>query len=307
MPSTAGNYLHPKVAERKGHHVSIFAPMVKMNGEPYLCDPLALPCGKCVGCRMDRAKQWKIRVTHECQDHEESHFITLTYDDDHLPVNEFGEPYIERRDVQLFMKNLRHRCPDHDARVFGCMEYGELYHRPHAHAILWCKVPDLIPYSFGKWVSPMLTRAWRDFSGDGKPRGNVIVERCEPNTIAYVAGYVEKKQADPFYGSYPVKPFLWMSTKPAIGSSYVSRLDGSDRHVYGNFGACHSAGIPKAYLKKCEKEPWFKSFKEESKLIAKSMAAVNQAVYSSTDEEIIGQVMEDAFIEQLNDKRNVTL
>lgn len=306
MPSTSGNYLHPKVAEKRGHHVSIFAPMVKMNGEAYLSDPLAIPCGSCVGCRMDRAREWKVRCCHEKELYPDDHvhFVTLTYDDAHLPINENGEPYINRRDFQLFMKRLRFKN-NQEYRYFGCMEYGEHGHRPHAHAILFGALP-LVPVDYKKSTSPWLDDAWTDFSGDRKPRGSVIVEPCNENTIAYVAGYVEKKQCDPMFYQYPVKPFLMMSTKPSIGSHHIRSLDG-DRHVYGNFGNTHYAKVPRAYLKKCKDAPWYEKFKDDSKLIARSCLESNIGVCKTVDEEIIGFIYEDAFLHQLENLRSATL
>lgn len=45
---------------------------------------LKLPCGRCIGCRLDRSKQWAIRLMHEAQLHERTSFITLTYDNETL-------------------------------------------------------------------------------------------------------------------------------------------------------------------------------------------------------------------------------
>lgn len=306
MPSTAGNYLHPKVAEKRGHHVSVFAPLTKMNNEAYLCDPLAIPCGKCVGCRMDRAKEWKVRCCHEAELYKDDvHFVTLTYDDAHLPIDKFGQPYLRRRDVQLFLKRLRFKN-NAKFRYFGSMEYGEYGHRPHAHLILFGALPDLRPVDLKKYSSEWIVDAWTDFAHDRMPRGNVLVEECNENCIAYVAGYTEKKQNDPCYQDYPVKPFLFMSTKPAIGSHYIAKLDG-DRHVYGKFGNVHHAKIPRAYLKKCKDAPWYAQYKEESKLIARSVMESNIGVCKTQDEEIIGDIYEAAYLRQLEKVRNETL
>ena len=40
-----------------------------------------LPCGKCLACRLERARQWAVRGFHEAQMHPHSSFITLTYAD----------------------------------------------------------------------------------------------------------------------------------------------------------------------------------------------------------------------------------
>lgn len=64
---------------------------------------IQLPCGKCDGCRKDRARGWAARMMHEASMHGSNLFLTLTYDDDHLP----HDMSVNLRDFQLFMKRLR--------------------------------------------------------------------------------------------------------------------------------------------------------------------------------------------------------
>ena len=64
---------------------------------------LSLPCGQCVGCRLERSRQWAIRCMHEAQMHASNCFITLTYDNEHCP-KDYSLNY---EDFQLFMKRLR--------------------------------------------------------------------------------------------------------------------------------------------------------------------------------------------------------
>lgn len=47
--------------------------------------PVTLPCGQCIGCRLERSRQWAIRCAHEASLYEENCFITLTYRDEDLP------------------------------------------------------------------------------------------------------------------------------------------------------------------------------------------------------------------------------
>lgn len=93
---------------------------------------LKLPCGQCHLCRLERSRQWATRVMHESQMHLANSYVTLTYDDAHLPIN--GS--LRYRDFQLFMKRLRkHFGP---VRFYMCGEYGEgLSRRPHYHACLF--------------------------------------------------------------------------------------------------------------------------------------------------------------------------
>ena len=64
---------------------------------------LALPCGRCVGCRLERSRQWAVRCMHEASMHMFNSFVTLTYDDDHLP--EYNS--LNYKHFQDFMKRLR--------------------------------------------------------------------------------------------------------------------------------------------------------------------------------------------------------
>ena len=45
---------------------------------------MKLPCGRCIGCRLDRSKQWAIRLMHEAQQHNKNSFITLTLNEQTL-------------------------------------------------------------------------------------------------------------------------------------------------------------------------------------------------------------------------------
>ena len=44
-----------------------------------------IPCGGCIGCRIDRSRQWALRCVHEASLHSTNSFITLTYNDENLP------------------------------------------------------------------------------------------------------------------------------------------------------------------------------------------------------------------------------
>ena len=91
-----------------------------------------LPCGQCVGCRLERSRQWAMRCVHESQLYEKNCFITLTYNNDFIPP---GNTLVVKH-FQDFMKRLRKKYGD-GIRFFHCGEYGEKTGRPHYHAILF--------------------------------------------------------------------------------------------------------------------------------------------------------------------------
>lgn len=65
--------------------------------------PINLPCGQCIGCRIDRSRAWAMRCVHQASLYPDNSFVTLTYAPEYLPYN--GS--LVHRDFQLFMKRLR--------------------------------------------------------------------------------------------------------------------------------------------------------------------------------------------------------
>ena len=114
--------------------------------DPYLPDGvIEIPCGKCIGCRLERSRQWANRCSLELQYHDSAYFATLTYDDDHVPLvygslgenGDYCHMSLRKRDLQLWLKRLRRAFSDDHIRFFACGEYGDQTLRPHYHAILF--------------------------------------------------------------------------------------------------------------------------------------------------------------------------
>lgn len=147
-----------------------------------------LPCGQCTGCRLERSRQWAVRMMHEADCHSSNSFITLTFNDESLMARDVPMSLC-KRDFQLFMKRLRKRL-DFPIRYFMCGEYGDLYKRPHYHAVLFgydfpdkelYKVKDNMRY----YTSSLLSDVWS--------YGFNVVTDVTFDTCAYVARYIMKK------------------------------------------------------------------------------------------------------------------
>lgn len=186
--------------------------------------PVMLSCGRCLGCRLERGRQWAVRCVHEAQMHEVNSFVTLTYNDEHLPpLNS-----LHKKDFQDFIKRLRRALGKHRISYFHCGEYGERDQRPHYHALLFgVAFKDLQPVKRSGentlYKSEFLEKTW----GLGYCTvGNVTFE-----SAAYTAGYILKKAQNPDldYGDR-VPEYATMSTRPAIGKTWLQRF-GSE--VYG--------------------------------------------------------------------------
>lgn len=209
-------------------------------------DWIEIPCGKCTGCRLDYSRQWAYRCMLELEYHDESHFVTLTYNDNHVPYSAYGDPEsgeaidaltLQKRDLQLFMKRLRKSFSDDRIRFYACGEYGSTTFRPHYHGILFgLHLDDLVPCGcspagFPYYTSEKLQRVWSIYHPATKSRsawydpigfvsvGDVTVESC-----AYVARYIMKKQKGDdavFYDFHNIEPeFTLMSRKPGIGRQW---------------------------------------------------------------------------------------
>lgn len=148
--------------------------------------PVELPCGQCIGCRLERSRQWAVRCVHEASLYDENCFLTLTYDEHNLPSN--GSLKVE--DFQKFMKRLRRKYPDQKIRYYHCGEYGEKYHRPHYHACLFnFNFSDRKPWKNTSsgilYTSETLSSLW--------PFGYGIIGNVTFDSAAYVARYIMKK------------------------------------------------------------------------------------------------------------------
>lgn len=208
---------------------------------------LLLPCGHCLGCKCDKAKDWATRCYLESLYHLESCFVTLTYDDEHCPLT------IQKSDVLDFIKDLRNRGIK--CRFFGCCELGHKTQRPHAHIILFGYKPsDLVLYSKGSngdflYTSSFLSSLWM--------KGHVIVGDCSFHSAGYVARYTTKKLGDD--GSC-----LFMSLKPGIGMQWIYQKENQDYvfkydNIPGSFGSMSFVPVPHAfnkYLKKINPEKY---------------------------------------------------
>jgi len=145
---------------------------------------LNVPCGTCILCRNETARQWAVRIAHEAQQWEENSFITLTYSDENLPQH--GS--LDYQDLVKFWKRLRKETGS--LRYYAVGEYGDKTQRPHYHACLFGHdfisggiqtrdVPNKL------WVNPMLDRCWG--------LGQVSVGKLNFETARYTASYVTKK------------------------------------------------------------------------------------------------------------------
>lgn len=191
-------------------------------------NPITLPCGQCVGCRLERSRQWAVRCTHEAKLHKANSFITLTYSPDFFPPN--GS--LDYKHFQDFLKRLCKRVGK--VRFYMAGEYGDDFMRPHFHALIFgYDFPDKVVFkslSSGSFIyrSALLESLW--------PYGFSSIGDCTFESAAYVARYVMKKVTGrPAIAHYEaldydtgeitsrVPEFNKMSLKPGIGAGWLDK------------------------------------------------------------------------------------
>lgn len=192
--------------------------------------------------------------------HELSTFITLTYNDENLPL---GNTLVKAH-FQSFMKRLRFHHGS-KIRFFHCGEYGGKTDRPHYHAILFgIDFADKTKYSINAqgdqiYRSDTLDKIW------GK--GICMIGAVTDKSCAYVARYLLKKvtgeQAKQHYQSVDLSTgeiidrlpeYITMSNRPGIGYEWF-RLFKSDIFPSDTVITKGKESLPPAYyLKKAAED-----------------------------------------------------
>lgn len=208
-----------------------------------------LPCGQCIACRLDYARQWAIRCVHESKMYDENSFITLTYSDENLKT-----PQLEYRDFQLFVKKLRKTYANKKIGLFVTGEYGETRKRKHWHAIIfnWRPTDCIYKYSNDRgdkvYSSKTLDRIW----GHGITEiGSVTFE-----SAGYCARYAAKKLVHGKDQNHDFQPISKKSSKHAIGKTFLEKFyKDIFNHGYIILPNGEQSSIPRYY------EKWFKKHK----------------------------------------------
>lgn len=193
---------------------------------------IPLPCGKCIGCRLERSRQWALRCVNEASLYENNMFITLTFNDEH--VDKTGS--LVKEDFQKFMKRLRKSYrgdqvvknekgeDTYPIRYFHCGEYGEKLERPHHHACIFnFEFKDKVLWDTRNGVrlfrSKCLERLWS--------YGYSTIGEVTFDSAAYVARYITKKinglRSDAHYGGR-LPEYTTMSRRPGIGKDWFNKF-----------------------------------------------------------------------------------
>lgn len=165
-------------------------PYLIENPSPTGFSTIPVPCGKCYDCRMRLVSQWAFRLSMEEKICTSSHFVTLTYDTETVPITKRGFMSLDKTNhLKNYFKTLRNKYRykkfdpitgrekymyDRVPRIkyFAVGEYGFQKDRPHYHVILFNSHEQYI------------VESW--------PYGSVHVGNVEQGSIMYCLKYVMK-------------------------------------------------------------------------------------------------------------------
>lgn len=229
----------PAIANPKGGRYRVgkehehFIPYIDFKtGE--LVEEINIPCGQCIGCRLDKSRRWADRCTLEAvtAPKDTSWFVTLTYAPEHESVlkNSLDALTLRKDHLAEFNKKLLRYWSYHynheGIRFYGCGEYGDTNFRPHMHVLYFNLPLKDLQYHFTQdgnayYQSEELAHIWgfSDF---------VIVTPFSWQNAAYTARYVMKKvtgkNAKAYYEALDLQPeFTQMSRMPGIGREYYEK------------------------------------------------------------------------------------
>ena len=208
----------------------------------YICtDAVLVGCGKCVGCNADNNKIWAERMMSETAYSKTAYFLTITYDDEHLPKNH----QLVKKDLRDFIKKIRnfyYQKFNYDGiRFYAVGEYGSKSARPHYHAIIWNMPLYDIDFYAMNLDRPKFHIKKVGYSETSKEnlvevkelsdlwnKGYVVVGNVSRASCNYVARYVNKKKLsgvmnkDLKYLGIESE-FSLMSRRPGIGFTYYDQ------------------------------------------------------------------------------------
>lgn len=174
---------------------------------------MRLPCGRCSECLKRRVSGWSFRLRKESYTAKSAHFITLTYNENHVPMSGHGFMTLNKRHLQLFFKKLRiyeqRKGNNQKITYYACGEYGGRTNRPHYHIILLNASVECVE------------RAW---SIDGTPIGGIHCGEVNAASIGYTLKYIAKPGRIPMFERDDRIPEFALQSK-GIGRNYLGRFE----------------------------------------------------------------------------------
>lgn len=198
------------------------------------------PCGSCLDCKKRRASGWGYRLRNELKHSETAYFITLTYDNDHVPITKNGFTTLSKIHLkntikvwrQTQLRNAKKEAKKHNLdstipsiKYYYVGEYGGQYKRPHYHIIIFNI--QLTTILSNKWVklvknSPQIYLNGKHlFTINSWKYGHITIGQVEEASVMYTLKYICKGKTVPMHKKDDRTPEFSAMSK-GIGKNYLS-------------------------------------------------------------------------------------
>jgi hypothetical protein len=236
-------------------------------------DLIKVPCGKCIACLRQKRNEWVFRLNSHMKDAQSAYFISLTYDDSHLPYSTLNVPTLVKEHLHEFLHNLvnegQRLWQEHlkqqglkwqerkkmrlSIRYFAVGEYGDDYDRPHYHVVLFDFPADRLG------MVKAIEKLWKyeEIMPD--------VHYASARLLNYITKYM-LKEYDEDEQKFRQPPFRCMSK--GLGKNYVSRSRARQHILADNF--LSNVGNAKYVLPRYIKTKLAETYYSEKHCIGKS-------------------------------------
>lgn len=180
-------------------------------------------------CRINKRRVWAHRIMLEASLYKDNAFVTVTYDDEHVPKDELGRFILQADDLRDFLKRMRSDVAPRKLRYFAVGEYGhdgEREWNPHYHLAVF-NLPHCVRILENDAVRRKeCSCAICDWISTKWGKGRIHVGRLQPESAQYICGYVTKKMTldDDYRLDGRPPEFSRMSLKPGIGADFMCEV-----------------------------------------------------------------------------------
>lgn len=188
---------------------------------------IIFPCGKCHVCYQRRIAGWSFRLSKEGTAASSSFFVTLSYNDEFVPLSPENNLTLKKRDTQLLFKRLRkvsgHTSP-RKIKYYVCGEYGDKFERPHYHIILFnVELETLIGpvYALQVELGNIPLDGKYKFPSEIWGNGHITIGEVSEQSIAYTLNYMLKTRKIP-YGTWDDRKPEFSTMSKGIGTNYLT-------------------------------------------------------------------------------------
>ncbi len=194
-----------------------------------------VPCGKCPACLANLRQEWVFRLKQEYLASTFAIFVTLTYDEEHVPK----DMSVNKKHVQDFLKRLRKHFPPKDLRYYIVSEYGDHTFRPHYHGLFFFKSNYV-----NSFIYDVFERSWKN--------GFCSFGDVEEGSIVYCTKYCLKSKIFPDGRTPPFR--LVSKMNGGLGSYYLEKMkdyhNKSQNFSFVSYGG-QTCRMPAYYKRKC--------------------------------------------------------